>query len=45
MPQDLVCKRRARLTELLICESTVWFLTQRAASPQTCIIPTILMDL
>jgi hypothetical protein len=32
--------------ELLICEFAVWFLTPRAASPQTCIIPTCtIMDL
>ena len=36
----------AHAYELLICEFAVWFLTPRAAFPQTCIIPTCtIMDL
>jgi hypothetical protein len=34
---SIVCKRRSGATLLMICEFAVWFLTPRAASPQTCV--------
>ena len=46
MQQDLSSVPGRLADELLICEFAVWFLTPRAASPQTCIIPTCtIMDL